>query len=1558
MTPDLYTILRQVRSTGSDGFEGLIASLLEALTGAHFNLAAAGSQHGRDMSSRRLSANVIAVECKRYRQNTDLNERELLGELVQAAQAIPNLDLWVLVASREVSSQLEESLNSLAIEMGVGFFAISSGDGSPSSLEVLCAYSPETVVIHPGVQAIAGGVDIRALLRRVAEHPHFQESVSLLRNTFSSPLAGYEAWRAQHNQWFLNTLRSDVEAQASHGQPINVEDPGVVVIRREAAWASLTEWQQGWKDTRVFHAVLGQEGDGKTWSVASWLSDRIKIAPGFPAVLFFSSTDVSSTKVGTTDLRPLFANVISRRLPRISQEQAQRRLDRWLSRPSGRFPLMLLVLDGINERRNPEWWRGLLEQLAGEPWRDQVAVLITCRSSYWEHYFSRLRNPPTTSFTLKPYNDAELNTALASHNIRREAIEDSVLPLIRKPRYFDLMVKHHERIAESGDVTVARLIYEDWRDRYERKRAITLTDDDFQNMIRQLAQSHQGTNSQFSVQEVTAALPPVSDQQPVLEELRSGGVLETARGRYKVNDRLLVYGLGLLLVDQLEQATAAGQEPREAIAGWLEPHAEMVIKAAICENASLHALSSDSLSLGAKVALLEAWVGSRNQTQSTESNLTAYLPVDPQAYVALAETVWSDAYDDRWAQELLTRSFLHWFATPRVASALQEAFERWLGYVHIHGSPIGRDSSEEAERATEEIAGRIGRTVELGPLEFAGYPLTVIDDDGKLRLGRVALAVVSHLPRNQFIRALTIGCLAEVIAGRPDKYELFAWVIRTSQQDIWPALRVEVNNLLAVDSAVTRRVARRLSCFEAGAEAQGIRETIPSDTSPPSEWYARHRKDPCTSGLAWSEEECIACLQREDLPVNWVARHIEKYSIDPNLPVPDALKARFASLTDGIDTQEMWIVLGTTGADHEFNTYEPTLAAYAPGALASLIRSVARQITERRDMAQRQLSINLVKHYLVLERDEIEAVRSAWREIVSAADGQSKEEREAEMFLFKVVLAGLDGDAQLSALLSRPETAPDLVDYKEEFLPVGDWDAVSARLTGDAKAKDLSRTLWFLSTHPSVIPHDLINNSIIPLLNHQDGLVRSLGLELTYKTKNAAAIRAVVDGGWGWDKSNAGFQNHWGSLILSEYGDSLPFDELFRRVPSSYLGYAVMRRGNRRGEVQAYGELIHQLWLRLNTNAPDLPVDLPPFNVEASVSGDVQRVSRLNLADDSSTRSIRSVNPSSTWGGMEETGDISLLDWNPRAFEEHRRQLWEIIRDAIEQQTAAGNSWFSQSFHFETLDKVINERPDLLAEWTAGAVPKDVVRRGSSFYSTLCAVLLDEQPDKGIELYLRLQEADARVRFVDHHTKIDLLDFALFDAAAGEELVGAGQRKLEECDTDLELMKITLLAQRGAGGDWLWSYIDERLHSSVPLERARAIVLLGYFDGPQPPELIRQLLRSQYDGWPKELARVAERRRARNDWAKHWFSRFLTVSDNVLAWASFRLLLQCIDTRFWFWREQVESNVGADNLSPSRRVFIDCNRDSIRNAIQANEKEMSEQFLGQKILHRHVWPWM
>jgi hypothetical protein len=129
----LNKALQQLAATGSAGFEGLVQRLLENLTGYKFYLAQSGTQGGRDMSSDRANATVLAVECKRYGDDTELNTRELFGELLQAVGAIPQLDLWVLVASRAVPDQLYSALQDHADRLQIEVQILSlEADGAGS----------------------------------------------------------------------------------------------------------------------------------------------------------------------------------------------------------------------------------------------------------------------------------------------------------------------------------------------------------------------------------------------------------------------------------------------------------------------------------------------------------------------------------------------------------------------------------------------------------------------------------------------------------------------------------------------------------------------------------------------------------------------------------------------------------------------------------------------------------------------------------------------------------------------------------------------------------------------------------------------------------------------------------------------------------------------------------------------------------------------------------------------------------------------------------------------------------------------------------------------------------------------------------------------------------------------------------------------------------------------------------------------------------------------------------------------------------------------------------
>jgi hypothetical protein len=350
-------------------------------------------------------------------------------------------------------------------------------------------------------------------------------------------------------------------------------------------------------------------------------------------------------------------------------------------------------------------------------------------------------------------------------------------------------------------------------------------------------------------------------------------------------------------------------------------------------------------------------VNSHHLKRGAEENFAAYLPIDPLCYIELTEGVWPDASENPWAQELLMHSFLRWCHLDRVADELRSAFERWLGFVHIYGSPYQRgQTAEDAEKVRQEISDRIGYELQPGPFVFAGHSLTAIEDDGLLRLGRAALAVISHLPRGPFMRAIATGCLAEAVMGRPDKYDLFRWVMLTSPQSVWAEVRKEVGDLLDVEHVATKQAAYRLLSFEGSEKAYQLQQTLPEDLFPPDPLFESLRKDPCTSGFDWNQDDCETCLQRSDLKPQWIARQLKPHCVNPDLSVPHDLGSRLGPLAETISPSSIWSLLALTEEELNFETYEPALCAYAPDAVAGLVLRICGQVNERKEVALQVLS--------------------------------------------------------------------------------------------------------------------------------------------------------------------------------------------------------------------------------------------------------------------------------------------------------------------------------------------------------------------------------------------------------------------------------------------------------------------------------------------------------------------------------------------------------------------------------------------------------------------------
>ena len=1165
--------------------------------------------------------------------------------------------------------------------------------------------------------------------------------------------------------------------------------------------------------------------------------------------------------------------------------------------------------------------------------------------------------------SVPPYNDEELAEALKQYGLALSDIPQSVFTLIRKPRYFDLMVRFRNQMAESGDITPARLIYEDWRDRYERKTNLPLSNLDFQDLIKNIARKNRA-GMEYNLPQELDFIPSIHEEkQNILQELVTGNILQNVNGQYRVEPKHLQYAFGLLLAEQVSQGSI---EPRdnldEVIARWFEPQSEMDIKSAICGIAVLHAMTTKDYPIDGQVSLLKWWISAQNPPQEVENSFIAYFPLNPRAYFTLAELVWSDESHNPWCKEIIVRSLMKWRYLEKVKTELIPIFEKWLGFVNRDGYFSGRDKSEEQineERA--KIAERVGRDLTPGKIEIAGYTFTLIEESGLLGLGKVVLAIISHLERAPFIHAISIGCIAEAIMGFPAKYDLFNWILKSSPISLSKEIIQETYHLIEQNTLVTLQAGYRLLTFEGGSDAIKLRQTFPEDIFPTSPLHELYFKDPCNSGFSWQRKHVEQCLDRKDLEARWVAIQLKEFCIDPELQLPKEWPNRLASVVDEINANSLWTHLATTEDQLFLSQVEPTLCAFLPNALVQLIRNTVQNAKNRSELELRQFALSIKQYFPLFGSNERETILEIWSQLQNQSTPWTEMRETAEEALFSLVLQiDTNGDRQLQFLMQRHPGAIDLLSYEGLFKPITDWEIVLHILNNNQDPKLLGRILWFISSSKNVYPQG-IHLFINKFLYHFESKIRWLAMMILFKIGDLKYIDPFINSQWSYNfTSHLPLEDHWGSLLLCRFGLDLPYKELRNRVQPCFLGYAVEQRGFKLDEVSQFASDVFRMW-QYAEKGIELPVDFPITELNQSPNEDINIFERFGIADEELNSVANSTGRNMYWG--EEIFDINQFtsEFSIEKFKIHQEKLKQIINMAIHEQSKAGNELFNRSFPANGLENARKQRPDLfnimietvLVE-KSNASRTLVLCRG--LYETLCGILIKKQTSDGLALYRKLNDKTL-IRIVDSETHIRWLDFVLFSGPEEANLITEWDNRITQCTNDQELLELVIITTSGNGKRWLKSRINSGLQSTIQLERARCITILGFLDDDDAGKLLEIEATSDLDTWVVSVAKESLHHWRKNLWAKTWFGRFLTEKDDIKSWAAFRLFLECIDRRYYFWKQQVVDTANIKTGGFDRLLFLESQYDVINNKIKNNEKPIQESFLSQKIL-REMWPWI
>jgi len=107
---NLKSALLSLLAAGDTGFEGLIGITLHEISGVPFRLAASGSQFGVD-GKPVYEEDIICFEGKRY--NGKVPRTEVLSKIAELFIKDNKMDIWVLGATSQISTQLADDAREL-----------------------------------------------------------------------------------------------------------------------------------------------------------------------------------------------------------------------------------------------------------------------------------------------------------------------------------------------------------------------------------------------------------------------------------------------------------------------------------------------------------------------------------------------------------------------------------------------------------------------------------------------------------------------------------------------------------------------------------------------------------------------------------------------------------------------------------------------------------------------------------------------------------------------------------------------------------------------------------------------------------------------------------------------------------------------------------------------------------------------------------------------------------------------------------------------------------------------------------------------------------------------------------------------------------------------------------------------------------------------------------------------------------------------------------------------------------------------------------------------------
>ncbi|MFN7778280.1 MAG: hypothetical protein ACK5RK_05310 [Betaproteobacteria bacterium] len=1542
-------ILHALVSSGWTGFEGFIATLLQAVCRQRLLLSASGLQSGLDARSSRHDPLHVAIECKRYDATTPLSERELVSEIDIASAANPQLDLWVLATTRPVSVQEDRAMHEACRRRGIDYLTLDSA--TPPNIGALDALCVDQARMALEFLATAGVQHddqqrFRAAVATLDGRADIGDRVSQLRLQLDAKSVGFGSFRLRLNTQLLMDLGNPQRclrrfhcALASNRSP-----PTVAAIPRSRLMARL---QQSWVDAasssqpRVV-ALLGDEGDGKSWVLADWIRSLLA-RPDAPAVFFVPAREPSASAQDVLARHGVHFGGLS------SEDLARLRFARWFGIGTGRRSI--LVFDGINERLDVPLWSGLLHGVI-DVYGEALHIVLTCRRHTWRTHYRSSIVAQVDEIDVGPFDDYEFELALRSLPAAQADAIRRLGPLVRKPRYFNCAVAHAAAFAEPHELTVPLLYYLDWRHRHSLRPALSPAVEDFEGSLMALAARLRDRSLPIAGADATFIASP-NDSQDVIEELASGGVLRrSATGSWRVEPPFLALGCGLYLAGALQEHGGSVEAQVEAAWSILGDTSGWDLTADVMAHAFQHGLrESTGFSTETRVALLIVWSECLNALDSATGAIERLGPLRPELLVEFAEAIWNREGIDAVIETAVLHGFIAALHVASVPNSLQATLTRWAGAVHELAESIRSADDSDGHRAAD--VDRLCSASSVATLLGGAVQLRRVASRRLLRLGRLSLAAVSTADRRSCWRVLLTATVADQAMGGP-RSSLIAWIFASSRQPLDDLLGPAVDALLADGDPVCLRAAHRLISWSGSRSLLPRLGTLPAEAAlPKPPFQDEYDTDPCTCFFrAPSREQLPSCLERADVPLRFNISRANAVSADRDFALPAVFVERVAKAARALDIERLHQHMGQNDIDHSWSEIEALLCRGAPEVFAELMRRFARTARARDATALRQLSWSVADIADLLTDDEVTSLIEAWQRVASSPGNFSDSNFIEASLSESILLHRESAAAQWEWLLRRPVDSGELLSMADDFKTLSLEEQGRHLAVDHSDGRALRLALWFLSVQPA-LHTDTARRLVAAALSGADSGARALAFLILQRLPRAdrPALPAIdlsarLDRVWAVER-------YYGTLALMSV-EQPSADALSRCHLADVPAGLLTLQGEAR---DVWAKLFSAALLEALERRVGSAIESAPHpGIDLQMAGARRPWQRVSLTRPESN-SVTHVAESSTWGGLRpgNLGDFvrSLDD----ATASHERRA-ESLDAALSAAASTGDWLFASCLPWQSIDALEAVDHRFLArldDLVSQAQADGHLGRVQPVLEAATAWALRTGHANGLAWYDLLEDAALSVRHIDRRFGMLLRKVALLSAPRHLEIEARWMTLLQRATNDHELCSLLYVLVRHGHGGWVREQCLAQIRSGSPHGLALGIMMSASLD----EDAIRQAAQ-EFDAparsWQSELMQYAERYRRRGVDLKYWLLRAVEADDPVDRLAAMKLALAIEDHRAADILAEVRTDPTRPPEQRSRAWRIRLQAESSRRSPWA--KDLDTHLFGRRCLEHAADPWL